>query len=107
MSIFKRKKANPNYPNEQAGRDVVIPGETPTTIVHYPGEDRCRIVATEYWSMKMIGELATNFPVVNVLREDDTVIEATFPAEWLFLKTHPVEKPPFFEQPEVSDDKDR
>ena len=94
MSIFKR-----NHQERTTPCIPVTPGESPTVITHYPGDEFCTITATEYWSMKMIGDLSLCFPAVEILDENDHVIKATFPAEWLFLKTHPAEKPPFFEQP--------
>jgi hypothetical protein len=75
MSIFER-----SYPKESKATNA------PTVITHYPGDNFCRIVATEYWSRKMIGDLSLLMPSVRLLRDDDKVIEAEFPAEWLFLE---------------------
>lgn len=75
MSIFER-----SYPKESKATNA------PTVITHCPGDDFCRIVATEYWSRKMIGDLSLLMPSVRLLRDDDKVIEAEFPAEWLFLE---------------------
>lgn len=75
MSIFER-----SYPKESKATNA------PTVITHYPGDDFCRIIATEYWSRKMIGDLSLLMPSVRLLRDDDKVIEAEFPAEWLFLE---------------------
>lgn len=88
MRFFKKKQQyvpHTHYPNEWPSDMKIEPGVTPSVIICEPGANRCRIIATEYWTQKMIGELATLFPNVHVMREDNTVIEATFPAHWLKL----------------------
>lgn len=86
MRFFKRAPRHVMYPNERSKGGKIIPGLTPTSITCEPGSDRGHIIATEYWSMKMIGDLANCFPVVHILRENDDVIEATFPIEWLKIQ---------------------
>ena len=96
MGFFSKKKKKDNekqyvphvhYPDEWPSDMKIEPGVTPTVVICEPGANRYRIIATEYWSQRMIGELATTSPRVHVMREDDKVIEATFPGEWFKIES--------------------